>query len=332
MSDYLSRRLQTLILHYQLGRSLVRLGLKLASDLAPHPVATDFLRDIAIYRRNGRIQFGLPKDPFELVFCRRASITAFLYLLHLCPAEVEMISGACDDGDFPSGARFTPSSRSARAIAVPDRYFILRDGFSAERRLAAADPVPWTSRRDTLVWRGGINGHGIHPQRDEDAHNPRVIQRLRMCLQLKSVPGVDARISAALDPHMPLETLAGLGITGENRRESEWLGDKFAIDIDGWTNTWSNLIVRMHFGCCVLKVGSADGYRQWWYDRLVPWEHFVPVASDMSDLAEKIDWVRANDREAADIARRGQALAQTMTLASETKIGAELITSNWKPA
>jgi hypothetical protein len=332
MSKFLSRRLMTLILSYQLRRSLGRLGVPLSPRLAPHPVATDFLRDIAIHRKNGRIQFGLPADPFELVFCRRASVTAYLYLLSHCPAEVELFSGACDDGDYPSGARFTPSSRSARAIAIPDRYFILRDGFSAERRLVEADPIPWTSRRDTLVWRGGINGHGIHPQSDDDAYNPRVIPRARMCMQLRSVPGVDALISDALDPHVPLHTLAGFGITGANRAEPEWRGDKFAIDIDGWTNSWSNLIIRMHFGCCVLKVASADGYRQWWYDRLVPWEHFVPVASDMSDFAEKIDWVRSHDREAAEIARRGQALVRTMTLASETRIGAELITANWKLA
>ncbi|MBF0680349.1 MAG: hypothetical protein IR164_15590 [Devosia sp.] len=129
MSKILSRRLMTLILSYQLRRSLGRLGVPLSPRLAPHPVATDFLRDIAIHRKNGRIQFGLPADPFELVFCRRASVTAYLYLLSHCPAEVELFTGACDDGDYPSGARFTPSSRSARAIAIPDRYFILRDGF-----------------------------------------------------------------------------------------------------------------------------------------------------------------------------------------------------------
>ncbi len=106
-------------------------------------------------------------------------------------------------------------------------------------------------------------------------------------------------------------------------------GDKFAIDIDGWTNAWSNLLIRMHFGCCVLKVASADGYRQWWYDRLRPWEHFVPVRADMADLAEKVDWVRSNDVEAKAIASRGQQLARSMTLASETAIAAQIIEQNW---
>jgi Glycosyl transferase family 90 len=100
--------------------------------------------------------------------------------------------------------------------------------------------------------------------------------------------------------------------------ETSWLADKYAIDIDGWTNTWSNFLIRLHFGCCVLKIESPTAHRQWYYDRIRPWEHFVPVKADMSDLAEKIDWVRSNDREAEEVAQRGQAFAPSMTFESET--------------
>jgi len=40
---------------------------------------------------------------------------------------------------------------------------------------------------------------------------------------------------------------------------------------------------------------------QWFYDELVPWEHYVPVAHDLSDLFEKIDWLREHDDEARKI-------------------------------
>jgi len=275
---------------------------------------------------------GLPLAPANLVFQQRETITTYLYLLSHCPPDVTAMTGACNDGHLPSAARFAPSSRSQRAIPVPDRYFIMRDGFSAERRLAEANGMPWASRRSTLVWRGGVNGEGIRPQMPEDVDNPRVIQRLRLCMRLKSVVDVDAKVCWPQGPHMPLKLLQQLSVVGRPRPESEWLGDKFAIDIDGWTNTWSNLIIRMHFGCCVLKVASADGYRQWWYDRLRPWEHFVPVAADMADLEERIDWLRSNDAEAQAIARRGQALARSMTMTSETVRGAELITRHWNMA
>src|SRR5690606_40217674 len=127
-----------------------------------------------------------------------------------------------------------------------------------------------------------------------------------------------------------LAAFAPLGLTGDPRAEAKWLGDKYAIDIDGWTNAWSNLLIRMHFGCCVLKVASADGYRQWWYDRLIPWEHFVPVRADMSDLLEKIDWVRTNDSEAAAIASHGQPIDRCMALESETAHAARAVEADWQ--
>ena len=78
------------------------------------------------------------------------------------------------------------------------------------------------------------------------------------------------------------------------------------------------MLVRMHLGCCVIKVDSQEGYRQWYYDRIRPWEHFVPVKSDMSDLIEKIEWARSHDAEAQAIAANGRAFARSMTFESET--------------
>jgi hypothetical protein len=111
-----------------------------------------------------------------------------------------------------------------------------------------------------------------------------------------------------------------------------WIRDKFAIDIDGQTNTWANLLVRLHQGCCVLKVESQFGYRQWYYHRLRPWEHFVPVSADLSDLADRVDWVRTHDAAAAEIARNGRNLARSMTFGSVTVEAAEIISSTVRDA
>lgn len=329
MTASLSRRAYTGFLGYQLRRSLGRLGLEARFSSTP-ATPTAFAHDVSLERRDGRIHLGLPEKPAGVVFHQRENIAAYLYLLLHSPETVGAITVACNDGDNPSAARFAPSSRDPQTIALPDRYFILRDGFAAERRLASTETVAWNDRSATITWRGGANGQGIHPLVAADAHNPRVIQRARLCMLLDGVPGTDARLTAGNGQTIPLSAFAPLGITGTMRPEAAWLGDKYAIDIDGWTNAWSNLIVRMHFGCCVLKVASADGYRQWWYDRLVPWEHYVPVAADMSDVRERIDWVRSHDQQAAAIARAGQALVRSMTLQSETQKGAELIARHWQ--
>ncbi|MHA6690352.1 glycosyl transferase family 90 [Devosia sp. A449] len=328
MSADLRRAALHRLLRYQLWRSMARLGLSHSLGRKSLP-PTSHRADVTLLRDNGRIEIALPADPTHVVFMQRESITAYLYLLSHCPPAVMAMSCACSDGHEASDARFTPSSRTQHTIPVPDRYFILRHGFSAERALAETAGLAWARRSDIIVWRGGANGDGIHPQVAEDAANPRVIQRARLCLLAKAASGIDAKLISGQGAGRRLSGFAPLGIVGAQRPESQWLGDKFAIDIDGWTNAWSNLITRLHFGCCVLKVASADGYRQWWYDRLLPWQHFVPVRADMTDLLEKIDWVRSHDREAQAIAARGQQLARSMTLQAETAIAVQSVEQNW---
>ena len=39
---------------------------------------------------------------------------------------------------------------------------------------------------------------------------------------------------------------------------------------------------------------------------LVPWVHYVPLADDLSDVEEKVQWVLENEEEAQEIARSGK--------------------------
>jgi hypothetical protein len=96
-----------------------------------------------------------------------------------------------------------------------------------------------------------------------------------------------------------------------------WGRRRYAIDVDGNTNAWSNLFTRLLLGCCVLKVGSPRGFRQWYYGDLRPFEHFVPVAADLSDLKEKVDWCRSHEPECREIAAAGERLARARTFEVE---------------
>ena len=37
---------------------------------------------------------------------------------------------------------------------------------------------------------------------------------------------------------------------------------------------------------------------------LIPWVHYIPLVDDYSDVIDKIEWAKANDREAELIAKR----------------------------
>ena len=136
--------------------------------------------------------------------------------------------------------------------------------------------------------------------------------------------GIDFRFVEDPTSNM-LNPLAEADLIGDFVPTNDWGHMKYAIDIDGWTNAWSNLMQRLKLGCCVLKVQSPFGYRQWYYDSLIPWQHYVPVSADLTDLAERVDWVRSNREKARAIAAEGQELAMKMTFDSETAVAIDAI-------
>lgn len=311
-------------------REFVRVGAEPPKVRVRYTNAGNPARDVLIERRGRQFTIVLENEagPLFTRFSRYRTCT-YAYWMSLCPPEVSQMTVNAWDGEDVSKARFAPSVRFPQHVAIPDPYFFQNLGFSNEAEAGKTAPR-WQDRADTIVWRGGMNGTGWMSLSPEDVDNPAVLQRIRMVMRLQGIADTDVRL---IDIHKSIFYQTGLarrrGLLGETISAPNWLGHKFAIDIDGYTNTWSNLLVRMLYGCCVLKVASQFGYRQWYYDALKPFEHYVPIAADMSDFAEKIDWVRSNPAEAQAIAERGQAFAQTLTFASQAQRAAELIETHW---
>jgi len=220
-------------------------------------------------------------------------------------------------------------SNLPESILVPDRGFHAGRGYARER-LAAAAAAAFEARDPTLVWRGSPTGRGDYWKPGMLASDPGLRQRVRMCLVLRDAMradprlGVDARIIAgrSVAPDAAA-AYREAGIDGGTIPQESWLGRRFAIDIDGNANAFSNLFIRLVYGCCVLKVASPAGFRQWYYDRLEPWRHFIPVAADLSDLVERIGWCREHPDECRQIAAAGRSLALSMTPATETRLAVE---------
>jgi hypothetical protein len=50
-------------------------------------------------------------------------------------------------------------------------------------------------------------------------------------------------------------------------------------------------------------------YIEYFTDELKPWEHYIPVSEDLSDLVDKHEWLKHNDGEALRIAARAKEYA-----------------------
>ena len=76
---------------------------------------------------------------------------------------------------------------------------------------------------------------------------------------------------------------------------------KYVINIHGNGNEWSNRFrMLLSSGALVLKQEST--LFEYWERNLRPFEHYIPVKADLSDLIEKVEWARDNDDAARRIA------------------------------
>lgn len=272
-------------------------------------------------------------DGFALHFSNQTSrgflpplfgkISAFIHWLREASPEISEILVDCTDGEGPSNARYAYSVNRAGTVALPDVYFTRSQGYAAFDARFRELNIPWAERHDRIVWRGTLTGMGHFNLDPAFINHPGVKQRLRMA-QLCRGTEIDFRFVAK--QYLSTDTaLQMAGLLADPIPALDWGTAKFGVDIDGFTNAWSNFPQRLKLGCCVLKVDSQFGFTQWYYHQIRPWEHYVPIKADMSDLQQQIDWVRSNDAQAAKIAANGQRFAAGLTMDSETRIAAQLI-------
>jgi Glycosyl transferase family 90 len=252
-----------------------------------------------------------------------------LKLVGEAPLSSMQVSAEISDGEASGPGLLSFCTRDSRAILIPDHSFVCSQGYEHYRQLARANLTEWDARSDRIVWRGTTTGVGIIAKDQLSADDTDLILRVRLCLELRGMAGTDVKISAvaqSIDAAADRERLAKAGILGGFIAPIAWYGHRFAIDIDGNSNAWSNLFTRLMMGCCVLKIASPLGYRQWYYDELKAWTHYVPVKADLSDLKQQIAWCRANLDECRQIAGRGQNFAMARSYDTEVASAVDRLT------
>jgi hypothetical protein len=269
----------------------------------------------------------LRDDMFFFQFSRRLGVLMAMFAragATLTEAYAE-ISDGWESGD----GWISFCSRLQGAILIPDHDFYNSRGYSDMRSLGREPGPGWADRRGGFCWRGSSTGKGgVITTEEMVPGDDRLIQRTRVCLSARSIPDADikyAKVVQSTDEALDLARLQAAGIMGESIDASSWRIRKFALDVDGNSNAWQNLFTRLLLGCCVIKIASPQGFHQWYYHRMRPFEHYVPVAADLSDLAQQLEWCRTHDRECAEIAAAGQELALGMTFEGELALGAKTI-------
>jgi len=282
---------------------------------------------VGFERVNNQFRIVLDRDrlasdwPLYQMMWRR--LPTLVRLVSRTSPEVVSLSGNISDGGDNEPGELSFCSDEPQAVLVPDPAFMTARLYQPFRELADSKPGQWAARRETLLWRGAITGPGHAATEQMDMDDPSLKLRVRLCIALRGFADVDVKLTASdresdPQPHHTRDALRTHGLLGDFIAPSRWMNVKFALDIDGPTNSWGNFFTRLLMGCCVLKVASSHGFRQWYYDDIIPWTHYVPVAADLSDLIEKLEWCRSHDQACREIAAAGQDFALRRTVESET--------------
>jgi len=156
----------------------------------------------------------------------------------------------------------------------------------------------WVNKKEIAIFRGCATGCGITSET-----NPRlkIVDLSKEYPDLLDAGIVDYNAKPKKYKGGPLQVIDKSKYKLSNKiTNAEKSKHKYIVCIDG-----SVVAFRLGFELCmnsVVLLGDSD-YEVWYSKWLRPFKEFVPVKADLSDLIEKIQWCKDNDKECQKIAK-----------------------------
>ena len=167
------------------------------------------------------------------------------------------------------------------ALLQPDPHY-LGGYYSALFAELLPFKTPWADRKSRTVLGAGDHGESgnlFAPLADRSMHPRR---------QFRAV---------VMEQKLDVDVFLGQPVS-----RGEQLAYRYIVDVDGFARTWDAWAWKMMSGSTVLSVDSP--WVSFFSEQFSPWEHYVPINNDSSDLAEKLEWCRNNAAECAAMAQR----------------------------
>ena len=295
-----------------LTKNTLPLRIQISAEIQSTPYTGVVWRALSSQASSFIFNADLPKDRISFFITRLALTMPIIAAFH-------------DSKFFATGSAFINLDDSADAagiafcsnrndqLLIPDTEFIETKGYYIAREHFKTNPIRWEDRAAIALWRGSPTGVRA-------GTSWRDIPRVRVC-EICNTEAVSAIFDVGLSglAQIPNDELSEVRRSGLIRDYFPILSSnryKYQIDIDGNTNAWAGLFQKLLSGSAVIKVKSPYDFQQWYYDKLIPWEHYVPVKSDMSDLVEKTRWLIENDDKAKAIGESGANLAHSLSYES----------------
>ncbi|KAJ7467882.1 glycosyl transferase family 90-domain-containing protein [Mycena galericulata] len=191
-------------------------------------------------------------------------------------------------------------------ILFPGPYFYDGSGWSG--KFAYPNNVPWTEKKSQLYWRGMSNGGHIIGENYRHFPRFRLIDLARNHSDVLNVKMTQFAETHCTDPaECDRDAIVEeYDIHGPGDAREAAYGYKYLLDVDG--NTFSGRFLGLlRSGSLVFKSTVFNEYFNEW---LRPYEHYIPVLPDLSDLLERVVWAEAHPEEAMRIQEAGREVAE----------------------
>ncbi|NGX63576.1 MAG: hypothetical protein KR126chlam6_00988, partial [Candidatus Anoxychlamydiales bacterium] len=185
---------------------------------------------------------------------------------------------------------------SPYVVLIPDYYSVsTKWEEDCQKILNQMKENPWEKKAALAFWRGGSHDKGY------DIKSYKKRPRVVLAFLSKKYPQlIEAGINKT-EYMQFLDVLEKDNVIKPFATVEDHLKYKFLPVLDGYMCTYPGYQWRLLSNSVCFKQKSNEV--QWFYSALKPYEHYIPVANDMSDLVEKINWAKKEDQKCEKIAK-----------------------------
>jgi len=170
------------------------------------------------------------------------------------------------------------------AICIPDHHYINDNGYeNTIFKKVDENDIAFDEKQSVCVYRGNIKNGSVYNFKKYENKND-----MNQRSYLKKIK----------------DRINNFDYSDDFKSIEEQLKFKYILDVDGYSNTWDATVWKLYSGSVLLKTESI--WKQWYYDDLIEWVHYVPIKNDFSDLNDKIKWCIDNDEKCKEIIKNSR--------------------------
>lgn len=189
-------------------------------------------------------------------------------------------------------------------VLIPDKRALREYTVLFSRIDKSIKKYTWSKKESTVFWRGAMSDRGLMSNGTIDA--PRV-NLVSIATSLPFTNIAFTRIRDNVKNSLPHDIMCQLKFA-DSVKEYDSLKYKYLLSIDGNTCTFARMAWILYSNSVLMKHDSEEV--QWYYSYLQPYENYIPIKEDFSNLEQQYKWAENNPLLATEIANNGRVLAQ----------------------